>query len=200
MSDPIQNISNIAPMVEDKKNNEDIDSVQAEYIEGKSLLEKNELGLAAVALHNALLGYEEQNNENGIANASNQLGHVCLAKKEYDKALQHYSRAEEICSRLDDPMSMLALSKQLLLVYSGLGQYKKALAKGFDLLDYFQANNNPKGTVELLEQMADIFLKSDNISGAADAYRTIASIHKNFKHDKIAAGFLARAVKLEESI
>jgi tetratricopeptide (TPR) repeat protein len=200
MSDTIQNISNIAPMADDSKNSEELDPVQEEYIEGKALLEKNELGLAAVALHNALLGFEEQNNKEGIANASNQLGHVCLQKEDYDKALVHYQRAEEIVSEMDDPMSILALSKQLILVYIGTEQYKQAIARCLDLLDLYQANNNPKGTVEIMEQMAEIFLKSNDKSSAVDAYRTIASIHNNFKHKKIAAEFLDKAKKLEESV
>lgn len=200
MSDPIQNINNIAPMAEDNKNGEDVDPVQAEYIEGKALLEKNELGLAAVALHNSLLGFEEQNNKEGIANASNQLGHVCLQREDYDKALLHYQRAEEIVSEMNDPMSLLALSKQLILVYTGTEQYKQAIERCLDLLDLYQANNNPKGTVEMMEQMAEIYVKSGDTANAIDAYRTIASIHKNFKHERIAADFLEKATKLEESV
>lgn len=199
MSDSIQNINNIGPVQQDKKESDNVDPVQAEYIEGKALLEKNELGLAAVALHNALVGFEEQDNEEGIANASNQLGHVCLHKEEYDKALVHYGRAEEICLKMNDPMSLLALSKQLILVYSETEQYEQAIKRCFDLLDLYQANNNPKGTVEIMEQMAQIFVKSGDKTGAVDAYRTIASIHKNFKHEKIAAGFLEKARTLEEA-
>ena len=74
---------------------------------------------AAVAFHNALFGYEEKGDENGIANASNQLGHVCLARKEYEQAKRHYQRAWEICEKLQDPMSLIALSKSY-LVYRGL--------------------------------------------------------------------------------
>ncbi len=200
MSNPIQNINNIAPVAEDKSDSANTDPVQAEYIEGKALLEKNELGLAAVSLHNALLGFEEQENDNGIANASNQLGNVCLQREEYDKALQHYKRAEDICLGLDDPMSLLALSKQFILAYTGTGQYKEALERCFDILDLYQANNNPKGTVEIMEQMVEVYLSSGDKSSAADAYRTIASIHKNFKHEKIAAEFLKKANELEESV
>lgn len=200
MSDPIQNINNIAPIAEDNKNSEDVDPVQVEYIEGKALLEKNELGLAAVALHNALLGFEEQNNKEGIANASNQLGHVCLQREDYDNALLHYQRAEEIVSEMNDPMSLLALSKQLILVYIGTEQYKQAIERCLDLLDLYQANNNPKGTVEIMEQMAEIYVTSGDKASAVDAYRTIASIHRNFKHEKIAADFLKKAKKLEESV
>jgi hypothetical protein len=31
---------------------------------------------------------------------------------------------------------------------------------------------------------------------AADAYRTVASIHKNFRHDNIAEGYLKKAAEL----
>ncbi len=197
MSNPVQNVNTIIP-VEGDKENESSDPAQTEYLAGKGLLERNELGQAAVALHNALLGFEENNNEEGVANASNQLGQVCLQREEYDKALEHFKRAEEICSKMNDPMSMLALSKQLILVYSGVGEYQEAIERCLDILDLYHANNNPKGSVELMEQMAEIYLKSGDKTGAADSYKTIAAIHKNFKHDSIAAEFLQKATKLEE--
>lgn len=200
MSDAIQNINDITPLAEDKKVDEDLDPVQAEYIEGKAYLEKNEPALAAVALHNALLGFEEQQNNEGIANASNQLGNVCLQRKEYENAAEHYRRAEEICSQLDDPMSLVVLSKQFILVYIGSEQYEEAIERCLDLLDLYQANNNPKGVVEIMEQMAEIYLLQGDKVRAADSYKTVASIHRNFKHEKIAAGFLNKARELEEGV
>lgn len=174
------------------------DPAQAEYNEGKALLERNETGLAAVALHNALVAFEEKNNENGIANASNQLGNVCLRRGQYDKALVHFQRAEEICRKLGDPMSLVALSKQFILVYTATEKYKEALARCLDLVDLYQANNDPKGTVETVEKMAEIYITMNDAGKAADAYRTIASIHRNFKHEKIAAGYIEKAEELEK--
>lgn len=198
MSNQIQNINEITPLQKDGKT-DSADPVQAEYLEGKGLLERNETGMAAVALHNALIGYEERGDDNGIANASNQLGNVCLQRKEFDKAIGHFKRAEEICEKLGDPISLLALSKQMIVAYTEAGQYKEAASRCLHILELYQANNNPKGTVETLEDMAEIYIKAGDNGKASDAYRTIASIHKNFKHEKMAKDFLKKAEELDQA-
>lgn len=199
MSKTLQNINQISTISEGDRSKDATDPVQEEYNQGKALLEKGETGPAAVALHNALIGFEEKNNENGIANAAYQLGNVCVQRSEYEKALGHFQRAEQICKKLGDPMSLMALSRQFILVYTETEQYKKAVNRCLDLLDMYHANNDPKGTVEIMEKMAEIYTISEEPAKAADTYRTIASIHKNFKHEKTAARFIEKATELEKS-
>ena len=86
-SKSVQSLDSIAPMQEGKKAGASDDPIQGEFVKGKEFLEKNELSQAAAAFHNALLGYEEKGDDAGIANACNQMGHVCLARKDYDQAL-----------------------------------------------------------------------------------------------------------------
>jgi tetratricopeptide (TPR) repeat protein len=198
MSKSVQSIQDIAPM-QGGKSSETGDPVQADYEKGKELLQKDELSQAAAALHNALVGYQQREDQHGIANASNQMGHVCLAKKEYDQALSHYNRALEICEKLHDPMSLLALSHQLILVHRGQGQFNKAISICLDRLEKYHDNNDPQGTVAVLEQMAEIYIEAGEQAKAADAYRTIASIHANFKHNNIAEGYLQKAKDLEKA-
>ena len=198
MSNKIQSLDDIAPMKESQEGGGSSSAHQAEYNEGKQLLERGETGLAAVALHNALIGFEEEQDENGIANAANQLGLVCLQHTEYEKALTHFKRAEEICRKLDDPLSLTWLAKQFVIVYSELGQYQEARNRCLDLLDIYRANNDPRGSVETLEKMAEIYLESGDKEKAADAYVTIASIHRNFKHAKIADEYLQKAEDLQK--
>ncbi len=45
--------------------------------------------------------------------------------------------------------------------------------------------------------MADIYIAKGAKLKAADAYRTMSSIHKNFKHDSIAAKLIEKAEALE---
>ena len=142
-------------------------------------------------------GYEEKKHQDGIANASNQLGNVCLEKGDFEKAKDHYQRAWAICDRFEDPMSLLALSMQLVVVHRGLNDNAKALELCFDMLDTHNLNNNPQGTVTTMETIADIYLAQDEKIKAADTYRTIASIHSNYKHKKIAEKFITRAKELE---
>ncbi len=195
MTNNLQTIESIDRMNK-PKSKKTTDPIQAEYEEGKKYLENQEFGQAAVALHNALVGFKEKNDETGIANASNQLGHVCVAREEYGNALQHYQRSLAVCEKSNDRMSILAVMKKIVGVRAQLKQYDDAIADCLTILDHYQDNRDPQGTVTILEEMADIYVLAEKKDKAADAYRTIASIHKNFRHENIADGFMRKAEQL----
>ena len=198
MSTPIQNIDPLGPAEDAAEMDKEISQAVADYEEGRGYVERGEAALAAVSLHNALLGFEEEKNQEGIANASNQLGHACLIRKEYDKALIHYQRAWDVCDSLDDAMSLLALARQLVETRKGLGEYRQAIDLCLYLLDNYQKNNDPQGSVNTLELMAEVYIDSGEHEKAADAYTTAASIHANFKHDSIAESFRRKAADLKK--
>lgn len=195
MSKP-QTLDAIQPMQEQpqpKKDEKPKDPVQAEFEEGKAFLESNNTTQAAIAFHNVLLAHEEKNDENGIANASNQLGHVCLAREDFEQAEKHYKRAWDICEKADDPMSQIALNIKFIEVYRGLKDYKKAINICLDLMDDYRLNNNAQGGVAMLEKLAELFVESGNKEGAVDAYKTAASIHRNYQHEGIAKSLEEKA-------
>ncbi len=199
MSTPIQDIHSIPKAGQASGDKKDSRSqAQIDYEEGRGYVEKGESALAAVSLHNALRGFEEEDNKEGIANASNQLGHVCLQREEFAKALASYRRAWDICEELGDRISLQAISLQLVQVYRGLKDYRKSLDICLDLLDEYQGNNDPRGTTAVLELMAEVYLDSGELEKAADSYRTMASIHANFKHDKIAESYRQKAADLDK--
>jgi tetratricopeptide (TPR) repeat protein len=169
-----------------------------EYEKGKKLLEQGSYGEAAVTLHNALLDYEEKNDEAGMANACNQLGHLCLAKEDFDKAAEHYGRARDLCEKFNDPLSLFALSKVFVDVYIGQKKYDAAINTCLDNLDEYRKNNDPRGAVAVLEKMVDIYVLAEQKEKAADTCLTIASIHRNFKHAGIADSFEKKAAELKE--
>jgi len=190
---PIENINK----KEEKKKKRSSDPVQAEYEDGVEFIANKEYGSAALSLHNALVGYEKKNHQDGIANASNQLGIVCMKKGEYDKAREHFQRAWDICERFDDRMSLLALSEQFITIYREAKEYKEAINLCLDMLDTHHSHNNPEGTVNVMEIMADIYVEQGEKAKAADAYRSIAGIHANFNHMNFAKRFEDKAVALE---
>jgi tetratricopeptide (TPR) repeat protein len=202
MSNP-QSLDQIGPMQAQpqgqpqQNDNTPKDPIQIEFEEGKRFLDNGSLGQAAVAFHNVLLAYEEKQDENGVANACNQLGLVCLAKEDFDGAEKNFQRAWEIVEKNDDPMSMLVLNLQFVKVHRGKKDYSKALNVCFDLLEDYQNNNNQQGAVYVLEEIAQIFLAQDKKESAVDAYKTIASIHKNFSHTRMAEEYLQKAADLE---
>lgn len=191
----LQSIDSIAP-VEPKR---PTDPARAQYEEGKELLRNNELAAAALAFHNALLAFEEKDDQNGIANASNQLGDICLRRLEYEKALMHYQRAWEICEKNDDIMSLNALSSQLVEVHLGLNRFAEAVQLCLDMVDTHHRGNNPQGVVDALEKMAGVYVAAGEKAKAADSFRTIATIHAKYKHKNIAERFLKKAQALEEA-
>jgi len=195
MSNTLQSIDSIAQSGKEE-NKKPLDPVQKDYEEGKRLFESGEFGGAALALHNALIGYEQKDDEFGIANACNVLGKVCLSRDENESALSHFKRVLAICDKSNDRMSIVAVLKELIKVYKALKQNGKAVATCLDLLDHYQDNRDPQGTVTTLEEMAQIYELMNEKGKAADAYKTIASIHKNFKHDRMAGDYLKKAEML----
>lgn len=196
MSTPIQKIDSIGPADEAAEAKPQSSQAQLDYDEGRGYVERGEAALAAVSLHNALRGFEEEKNLEGIANASNQLGHACLLRKEYDKAILHYEKAWEICEQLEDHVSLLSVARHLSEAYSGMGEYRRALDICLDLLDTYQRNNDPRNSVDILERMAGIYRASGEKERAADAYRTAASIHANFSHSSMAESLREKAAQL----
>lgn len=196
MGSTLQSLDTIKPVGAKTDNG---DPVRKEYQDGVNFLSQKEYGQAALALHNALLAYEERRDDNGIANASNQLGHVCLAREDFDNAQRHYRRALAICEQANDRMSVLAVLKKLVETERRRANYEQALASAFAMLDHYQDNRDPQGSVDTLEIIAALYLDQGRREKAADSYRTIASIHKNFRHTSIAEKYLEKASALLEA-
>lgn len=201
VSETIQPLSSLGAVDPQKARDEALqkDPAKRDYLEGRELLKKGEYAQAGMAFHNALKGFEEKGDEQGIANSSDRLGDVCLEREEYQDALNHYRRAYEICEQEEDSFSILALNKKIAAVYKKIGELDKALEILFDMIEHYQLTKNPKGTVDILVVIAEVFKEKGENNKAADAYRTASSIHKNFKHKRLAEEFETLAGELEEN-
>ena len=91
-------------------------------------------------------------------------------------------------------MQSLAISK--IDAYAGMKEYRRAIDACLDLLDEYHKNNDPQGSVTILEKMADVYKASGDKDKAADSYNTIASIHANFNHLSIAESYREKAAEL----
>ncbi|MCF6290881.1 MAG: tetratricopeptide repeat protein [Desulfobacterales bacterium] len=191
MNEPEEQRQEIIEESEEKK------QAQADFDQGKVFLETGELTMAAAAFHNALVGYDQLNDLNGVANAAVKLGDICLARKDYAAALRHFERADAICAKEQDLSSSLFLKKKFIKARVGLKQFREAVAGCMDLLDIYSGNNNPDGAVKILGTLKDIYLKMDEPGKAADALRTVASIHSSFGHKRTAESVRAQADALE---
>lgn len=199
MSDQVQPADTIQPMAGKKKKKEKLSPSRADYKQGREHLKKGDLVEAAVCFHNALKGFEQQGDEQGIANAADRLGDVCLERDELGMALDNFKQAREICRKFKDPDSVFSLNQKIVNVYWRMGKHDQALATCFDILDHFHAGNNPHGTVEIMDTIATIYMEMGKNGEAADTYRTIASIHANFGHKRLAERNREKAAAAEQA-
>ncbi len=167
-----------------------------DYNEGLDYLKNKELAMAANAFHNALKGWEEEENLHGVANASDQLGDICAERGDFDNAFAHYDRAYKICTDDYDRFSLFALERKKAALLAQLERFDEALAQYWDILDEYTANQDPAGAVATLETMAEIFIKTADQEKAANCYQMIAKTHRNFKHPDEAAEYEAKAADL----
>jgi tetratricopeptide (TPR) repeat protein len=174
------------------------DPAQADYDQGKELRQAGDEALTASCFHNALVGFEQDNNEKGVANASDQLGDICAAREEHEKAIIHYQRAYDICDKENDRFSLVSLLKKMVISRKTLKQYDEAIKTYLYVIDIYSGYNNPAGSVATMEELAELYLEIGERQKSADTYRTIASIHKNFKHNLLAKEFIEKATQVEQ--
>jgi tetratricopeptide (TPR) repeat protein len=198
-SEFIQPLNCLGPVATATGSGQDPDNqAKKDYTEGRKFLSNGEYTQAAIAFHNALRGFEEQGDQAGVANASDRLGDACLARDEYAMAIANYQRACDICEKEDDSFSVLALNKKMAIAYRKLGDQEKALELLYDTLEHYRLTNNPQGAVEALIAIAETYSEQGEKLKAADAYRSVASIHARFKHVRLAEEFNQRALSLEQ--
>nr|WP_321464867.1 tetratricopeptide repeat protein [uncultured Desulfobulbus sp.] len=196
-SDTLQPLDTLGPMP--KGSDPDLDDpAKKDYMEGRKFFQDGDYTQAAIAFHNALRGFEEKGDQIGVANSADRLGDACLARGEYAMALANYQQAHAICEKEDDSFSLLALNKKMAAAYRKLGDHDKSLEMLYDILEHYRLTNNPKGAVEVLVLIAETYNEQGNKAGAADAYRSVSSIHKSFKHARLAEEFAQRAASLEQ--
>lgn len=175
------------------------DPAQEDYKKGKELRAASDNTQAAAFFHNALVGFEQNGDEKGVANASDQLGDICIDREEHEKAIVHYQRAYGICDKENDRFSLVALYKKMIVSKKALKQYDEVVKMYLTVIDIYADYNNPAGTVATMEDLATLYLEMGERQKSADTYRTIASIHKNFKHNLQAQEFMDKAVQVEQS-
>jgi tetratricopeptide (TPR) repeat protein len=170
------------PMHKPEEKQENKSQARLDYEEALDLLSKGETAQAANMFHNALIGFEQDKDINGIANATDKLGDICAERRDLDKALQHYDRVIAICLEQGDSISTFSLDKKKAKLHADCGKHEQAISMYLDIIEQYQAMRNPQGTVDTLETLAQVYIDAGNLDRAADCYRTAASIHASYKH------------------
>jgi len=171
---------------------------QLDYEAGQEFLKNREQAQAANAFHNAMIAFEQEGNEIGMANAADKLGDLCAARLDVQGAMAHYDRAYSVCEKHQDRFSLFSIEKKKARLMYDAKDYDQAARMFLDVLDEYSALRNPQGSVDTLETLAEIYLAKGERKKAVDAYRMAASIHKSFRHSRHAEKFLAKAAEVEE--
>jgi tetratricopeptide (TPR) repeat protein len=116
----------------------------------------------------------------------------------YEKAITHYLKAYAICDKENDRYSLVALLKKMAPARKALKQHDEAIKIYLNVIDLYSGYNNPAGTVATMEELAEFYLEIGERQKSADTFRTIASIHKNFKHTLQAKEFTDKAAQVEQ--
>lgn len=175
------------------KPEEEKSQARQDYGQGLEYMKNGDIAQAANMFHNALIGFEQDKDSSGIANAADKLGEICAERRDFDTALKHFQRVYEICQKEGDGISLFALDKKIADLHARCGKHDRAVNMYLDIIDEYNAMRNPKGTIDTLEKLAQVYLDKGEREMAADCYRTAASIHKNFKHHRYAELYLQKA-------
>ena len=202
VSDRIQPLNSIGPLNSEKDKEEEKEKTdnpaRKDYLKGRELYTAGKYSESAIVFHNSLKAFEEQGDEQGVANSSDRLGDTCMAMEEYGMAIENYERSLVICKKEKDSFSILSLNKKMAVVFRKMGRLDEAMELLHDMFEHYHLTNNPEGTVGVLTIMAEVYIAKGNIDQAVDAYRTVSSIHKNFKHKRRAEEFSRLADSLEQ--
>lgn len=167
-----------------------------DYESGVGHLDNKEYGMAANAFHNALMAWEEDDDQNGIANACDKMGDLLTEKEDYEKALEFYDRAYKICTEDFDRYSLIAIENKKANVFAKLGRFPEAINLYLDLFDEYSGNRDAGNTVAILETLTELYLSNEQKEKAADCYKLMASIHLSYKHKKESDECEAKAAEL----
>ncbi len=100
---------------------------EQDYEDAVTHLSKDDIAQAANMFHNAFIGFEKDNDINGIAKASDRLGDICASRKDFDGAKKHYDRALEICQKAEDAFSIFEIDKKMADLNAICGNHKTAI-------------------------------------------------------------------------
>lgn len=187
------------PTVPAEAQEEEKSQARLDYESGIEFIKNKDHAQAANAFHNALIGFEQDNESNGVANASDKLGDICAEKGDVDTAMRHYDKAYSICQEAKDVFSLFSIEKKRAKLMLDSKKFARAIEMYLEILDHYGSFRNPQGSVDTLETLAAIYTETGDEEKTAEAYKMIAAIHKSFKHSRHAEEYLKKADEVSAS-
>ncbi len=128
---------------------------------------------------NAIKHYDEAEDEEGKADAFNNIGVVYLSLANYPRSLEHYLRAQPIYERIK--------SKKLANILTNIGLIHKNMAEPRKALEFFQ-----RGVI--------LYEESQNLRGLAQSYANIGNVYDDLDSMAQAVFYHHKALALNDSL
>ncbi|QKX03999.1 histidine kinase [Aquimarina sp. TRL1] len=159
-----------------------------DYNKGRSLIT-----LCAASLHlgkveeaqeyalEALRISQDITNDRLCAKSYNQLFHLHLKLKDYNKALTYIKKADSVFTHLPDTISKIAIKSNMSSVYVLQKKYNRALENYQEIIQNKQYTKDPKMTVSILNNIGYTYLKAKEEKNAEKFFRGAITLNKNIK-------------------
>lgn len=173
--------------------NERIKEAQKLYKEGEILSNQGRSLDAIDKLKEALIVFEEEDHDKGIANACEKLGDLNCFRGNLNTALPLYQRAVAICQKNDDPVSEVILLEKIIDIYRKKNEFEKCLPYYMRALEIAEITGDAGKAGYYLTGIGDVYQRRGELKKALDAYKTALKIFKQTRSSE-------RAKILEQGI
>jgi tetratricopeptide (TPR) repeat protein len=143
---------------------------------GHCLIDLGRWDEAAVACQEAIVRFEELDDERGVATAKFQLGAVRVEQKRYAEALEIYVEAQGVFERLSEPGSIAATWHQIGAVHRKVRQFEQAERAYRQSLAIKVQQKNLDGEASTLYELGTLYDEMGRLEDAVTFYQQAADI------------------------
>jgi len=167
-----------------RKQGNDMELSIALYGLGKAYKNTGNEELAQNLLRESIVRAEKVGDEQGIAYALVELGHMALASKDYPKARKNYQQALAIFEKSGNPFKLYDVTSSLARVAMGEGLLEQAESLLQKAATYLDENTSPIQFNNLKFMRADLLAKRGEYPAAFELLRAAARERQRFISEK----------------
>ncbi len=155
--------------------------------QGLSLWRKGDLEGALEALYSAMRYFEEQNAEEQLANAENNIGLIYWDLKMDDEALRHYLKSMKIKEKIGDNSGMWALNNNIAGVYYRKGDIATAIKYMEPVIEYFKNSERYRQFAQISTNKAILMIEMKRFDEARDILEKVheITVERNCKFEQV---------------
>lgn len=164
----------------------------AEYYKGRSSFMQAAYEQALAHSQTALLLFEQGHEVHAVAQCLRQMGGVYQVWGQYDTALQHYRREEEIYKSPQhyDEEGVVGVVMEIATVYMMISQYDIALTYYQQALRYVTGRGNDVRLAKVLANVATLYILMNEYATAADYQERALALYRKMNNKEAMAQIL----------